>query len=154
MADRSLSAFATRLLTAVLPYHPPLQQGRSNNKRRGPIAPPLPPRIRALTLPVSASYSATAPTNPQRSSPFFTLLAYELRLQIYAHVLGSRIIHLGLETQDEARLAPYLRHFCCNTPQLDPVADQPWHGCWYPMSGRRKDPEQGLLGLLMTCQRV
>jgi len=133
--------------------------------KRGSRYPPRPlaQRSRALTIdengsPATSSTSsiAAAPghslTFDQAESPLFRL-PLELRLQIYTHILGNRIIHLGLETQDEKRLSPYLRHFYCKTGE-DLFTVQPSHACWYPVGGRPKDPEERMLSVLKVCRRM
>lgn len=90
--------------------------------------------------------------HPQDSSPIFRL-PIELRVQIYTLVLGNHNIHLDLETQDDHRLSPYLRHYHCKYERQDLFKD-PWHDCWYPRGGRPNDPAQKILGILMTCRLV
>lgn len=107
-----------------------------------------------FTKPEPSSDPLPPPTiaHPQEVSPIF-LLPTELRLQIYSLVLGNRNIHLGLETEDDNRLSPYLRHYHCKYGRQDLFID-PWHNCWFPRGGRPKDPVQKILGLLLTCRLI
>ncbi|OBT73002.1 hypothetical protein VF21_07848 [Pseudogymnoascus sp. 05NY08] len=131
-------------------------------KKKGERSPPkpLPPRSRRLTVgeissleePSSDPLPPPTIAHPQEVSPIF-LLPTELRLQIYTLVLGNRNIHLGLETEDDNRLSPYLRHYHCKYGRQDLFID-PWHNCWFPRGGRPKDPVQKILSLLLTCRLV
>ncbi|KAH7333464.1 hypothetical protein BKA65DRAFT_507870 [Rhexocercosporidium sp. MPI-PUGE-AT-0058] len=143
-------------LEVVVP-HPP--EDRTQNASRGNLS-RLANRFNFFNFnstkpePSSDPLPLPPPTiaHPQEVSPIF-LLPTELRLQIYTLVLGNRNIHLGLETEDDNRHSPYLRHYHCKYGRQDLFID-PWHDCWSPRGGRPKDPVQKILSLLLTCRRV
>ena len=88
----------------------------------------------------------------QEVSPLFRL-PLEIRVKIYTLVLGDRNIHLRLETQDDNRASPFLRHYHCKYGRKDLFTD-PWHDCWYPRGGRPKDPVEKILSVLLTCRLI
>lgn len=145
--SRRLTVSEGPSLEIVVP-HPPEKQtasylGRLTNRLNFNHAMPS-PRNKPLPPPPIADL--------QEKCPIF-LLPTELRIQIYTLVLGNRNIHLGLETEDDSRLSPYLRHYHCTHEQQD-LFIEPWHECWYPRGGRPRDPVQKILSLLFTCRRV
>lgn len=110
--------------------------------------PPLPARERRLSI-TKNEPDATTPvtTSNQPQSRFFSLLPKEIRLQIYEHVLGGRLLHLGFEDDDLMR-APYLRRYPCLSG--DDASTWDHTSCW----GRRNTPSEKLLPLLQSCRLV
>lgn len=85
--------------------------------RRPPV--PLPPREHRLSFTDENESGATdlrMVTSDQSQSYFFSLLPWELRLQIYEYILGGRLLHLRLEDRylrRETSLQRYLQRYPC-----------------------------------------
>lgn len=115
----------------------------------------LPPRIRALTLPLGSPDSTCSPAEYQQQSALFAQLPLEIRIMIYEEVLGGDVLYLGIRDRR-------LRHF----PRVKGEGQGTWNNrTWATEWQQRKTwrprckPREGynrrhLLSILITCHQA
>lgn len=83
--------------------------------------------------------------------PSFLQLPLEIRLQIYEHALGGRLLHLGLlYNGNDLKTASLPHRLTCKYRDTHPTTPSTWTDC----STLHGHLQNSLLPLLKTCRRM